>query len=392
MGPVNSSNKGKLRILVMGYLVRGPIAGMTWHHVQYLLSLKALGHQISYYEDSDDTPYACYNPETHITDHNPTYGLKYVQQLFDKLGLEIKWAYYDANFGKWYGKSAKEFSKCNSDFDMLINVSGINPIRDWMGNIPIRVFIDTDPVFTQVRNIHEPARKTLTGSHTKLFSFGENIQHPSSKIPDDGFKWQVTRQPISLDLWKHNHPLIGNRFTSIMQWKSYSPVKFQGITYGLKGESFSIIENIPLKSRNEIEIALGGDGVPRNELLEKNWVLVDPMKVSIDPWIYQRYIQQSKGEFTVAKHGYVISNSGWFSERSACYLASGRPVITQETGFSQWMETGEGVLSFETEEQAISAMNEVNSNYEKHCLKALEIAQEYFDGEKILQRLIDACL
>jgi hypothetical protein len=177
-----------------------------------------------------------------------------------------------------------------------------------------------------------------------------------------------------------------------MQWKSYSPVKFQGITYGLKGESFSIIENIPLKSRNEIEIALGGDGVPRNELLEKNWVLVDPMKVSIDPWIYQRYIQQSKGEFTVAKHGYVISNSGWFSERSACYLASGRPVITQETGFSQWMETGEGVLSFETEEQAISAMNEVNSNYEKHCLKALEIAQEYFDGEKILQRLIDACL
>ncbi|MCL6257694.1 hypothetical protein M3O96_01250 [Aquiflexum sp. TKW24L] len=381
-----------MRILVMGYLVRGPIAGMTWHHVQYLLSLKALGHEIAYCEDSDDTPYACYNPETHITDHNPTYGLKYVQLLFDKLGLEIKWAYYDANFGKWYGKSAQEFSKCNSDFDILINISGINPIRDWMGDIPIRIFIDTDPVFTQVRNIQEPARKKLVDSHSHLFSFGENIHHPYSKIPDDGFRWQVTRQPIYLDFWKHHHPLLDSRFTSIMQWKSYAPVKFQEITYGLKAESFSIVENIPLKSQSKIEIALGGDGVPRKELLEKNWILVDPMEVSIDPWVYQKYIQQSKGEFTVAKSGYVISNSGWFSERSACYLASGRPVITQETGFSQWMETGEGVLSFETEDQALSALDEINSNYEKHCLKALEIAREYFDGEKILQKLIDACL
>jgi hypothetical protein len=388
----NRQNNGQLRILVMGYLVRGPIAGMTWHHVQYLLSLKALGHQISYYEDSDDTPYACYNPETHITDHDPTYGINYVHHLFKRLNLEIKWAYFDANFGKWYGKSAAEYSKSKPEFDILINVSGINPIREWMQHIPIRIFIDTDPVFTQVRNIQDSLRNTLVQNHNKLFSFGENIHLDSSKIPDDGFKWRATRQPISLEFWKHNQPINGDRFTSIMQWKSYAAVKNHGVSYGLKAESFPIIDNIPLKSQSKIEIAVGGDGVPRKELLKKNWLLVDPMEVSKEPWIYQRYIQQSKGEFTVAKQGYVISNSGWFSERSACYLASGRPVITQETGFSEWMETGVGVLSFESEEQALAAIDDVNSDYNTHCKKAIELAHEYFDGEKILKQLIKECI
>ena len=385
-------NSDPLRILVMGYLIRGPIAGMTWHHVQYLLGLQSLGHQISYYEDSGDTLYSCYNPETSITDQNPVYGLNYLTRLFDKLKLNIKWAYYDANLSKWHGKNSEEFSNNQIDFDLLINLSASNPIRDWMQHVPIRALIDTDPLFTQIRNLQDPTRNTLTLSHNKLFSFGENIHLSNCNIPDDGFHWLPTRQPIVLDLWENFYSIKEERFTSIMQWKSYASLEYKGVKYGLKSDSFSCIEKIPLKSHCKFEMALGGEDVPRKGLREKNWILINPLEVSKNPWNYQKYIQHSKGELSVAKHGYVVSNSGWFSERSACYLASGRPVITQETGFSNWMETGTGVMGFKDEKQALDALEMVNSNYKSHCQKALELAHEYFDAKKILKQLINSCI
>jgi hypothetical protein len=174
-----------------------------------------------------------------------------------------------------------------------------------------------------------------------------------------------------------------------MQWESYPAREYRGKRYGLKAASFEPYVALPRSTGPLLELALGTPSAPRDLLRTNGWSLRDPLDVTRDPWTYQRYIQRSKGEFSVAKHGYVTARSGWFSERSAAYLASGRPVLAQETGFSDWMETSSGVAAFETPEQAVAGLHEVSRRYEFHCNAAREVAQEYFDSGKVLSRLIE---
>jgi hypothetical protein len=257
--------------------------------------------------------------------------------------------------------------------------------------IPHRVFIDTDPVFTQIRHLSDPAARQLARQHTAFFSFGENIVQESSKIPSDGFCWQTTRQPIVLNAWT---VIPGNKtgnFTTVMQWDSYSTREFNSVRYGMKSASFQPYLELPLTANNAtFELAIGSPSAPRDLLRRKGWKICDPLEVTRTSTTYQHYIQQSKAEFSVAKQGYAISNSGWFSERSACYLASGRPVVVQDTGFSEWLEAGAGILPFKTIEEAVSGIAEIDSRYEFHCRAARTIAQQYFDSRKVLSRLLDS--
>jgi hypothetical protein len=174
-----------------------------------------------------------------------------------------------------------------------------------------------------------------------------------------------------------------------MQWDSYPAQEYNGRRYGMKSESFGPYMNLPKQVGPVFELAIGSSSAPYELIESKGWGLRDPIEVSKDPWTYQDYIQGSKAEFSIAKHGYVVSHSGWFSDRSAAYLASGRPVILQETGFSDWLNTGAGVISFNTPDQAIVAIEEINRCYKFHCEKALEIAREYFDSRKVLTDLIE---
>jgi hypothetical protein len=174
-----------------------------------------------------------------------------------------------------------------------------------------------------------------------------------------------------------------------MQWDSYEPVQYLGTTYGMKSGSFTPFMDLPMHTASRLELCLGSSSAPRSLLREKGWLLSDPLEITRDPWSYQRYIQTSKGEFTVAKHGYVVSHSGWFSERSAAYLASGRPVVTQETGFSEWLDTGSGILAFNTLDDAVDSLAEVNSHYAYHSRAARDTAEKYFDSRIVLQNLLD---
>jgi hypothetical protein len=240
--------------------------------------------------------------------------------------------------------------------------------------------------------LSDPQRRERSKQHNAFFSFAENINHHNCRIPDDGFSWQPTRQPIVLDSWPVMSTAAGGKFTTVMQWDSYSTREFKGISYGMKSQSFTPYLEIPLKTEATLELALGSASAPRELLLTNGWHLQNPLEVTLDPWTYQHYLQQSKGEFTVAKQGYVISNSGWFSERSACYLASGRPILVQDTGFSQWLETGSGVIAFSSPEEALAGIQEVNQNYEFHSRAAREIAERYFDSNQILNTLLDLLL
>jgi hypothetical protein len=175
-----------------------------------------------------------------------------------------------------------------------------------------------------------------------------------------------------------------------MQWDSYTTREFQGIHYGMKSASFQSYLDLPSKVNDgTFELALGSPSAPRDLLERKGWKIRDPLQVTRTLWTYQDYIQQSQAEFGVAKQGYVISNSGWFSERSACYLASGKPVIVQDTGFSNILPTGEGIMAFTNLEEAVAAIEEIESNYERNAQAARTIAQEYFEAKKVLSRLLD---
>lgn len=385
----------KQRIVVMGHIVRCPLGGLTWHYLQYMLGFKALGHDVFYVEDSyrfeSDASAWCYDPDRNTVDPDPTPGLKFASHVFERVGLGDSWGYYDAGTAEWLGPNSRICRQRCENAELVVNVSGANPVRSWFEKTPIRVFIDTDPVFNQIRHIQNDTYRNLALQHSHFFSFAENIAQGTSNIPDDGIRWQTTRQPVALDHWEVSPGPAAGPYTTVMAWESYKgrTEKCGGLEYGLKSHSFEAVWDLPRSTRAAMEMSLFNSPAPRERLLGSGWQLRDGAAVSRDPWAYQDYIRNSKAEFSVAKHGYVVSNSGWFSERSACYLASGRPVLVENTGFTEWLETGQGIVPFVTAEDALAGIESIDSSYTRHCTAARELAANNFDAKRVLSSLID---
>jgi hypothetical protein len=384
----------RLRIICLGYIVRCPLGGMAWHHLQYILGLNRLGHDVFFVEDSGDSTWACYDPDRQTNGPDPGYGLRFIAELFDRFGLGDRWIYHDALGGRRYGSYAARLMEICQSADLLLNLSGSNLLRPWGEAVAERVYVDTDPGFTQVQHLTDAKRRQRAEQHTTFLTFGENICRPSCSVPDDGLPWQPTRQPVVLDCWEVAPPSPNGPLTTIMQWDNTLqsvPREYAGRRYGRKAVSFMPFLHLPRQSGHVFELALSGaDVLTREQLRSAGWSLRDPLEPTLNIWTYQNYIRGSKAEFSVAKEGYVTSGSGWFSERSSAYLASGRPVIVQDTGFSTWLGTGEGVLAFRSPEEAFEMLEELNANYALHCRRARELAVEFFDSRAVLQRLLDA--
>ncbi|HEY0129172.1 MAG TPA: hypothetical protein VGB40_08400, partial [Rubrobacteraceae bacterium] len=276
--------------------------------------------------------------------------------------------------------------------DLLINVSGtLERPGDYRG-VRKLAYVDTDPVFTQVKLARgqEDFRKVVD-AHDVHFSFGEV---PSDGVPDTGHEWLPTRQPVVLDEWT---PVEEQRdsFTTVMNWTSYNTVSYEGRTYGQKDTEFMRFIDLPKMTSATFEIAVNEGKTKRTpyELLRhKGWTIVDPARVCPDLDSYRRFIRTSMAEWTVAKNGYVQGRSGWFSERSAVYLASGRPVVTQDTGFGEVLPVGKGLQAFTTVDEAVEAVNEVKGDLPGHSRAAREIAEEYFDSDKVLTAFLERAL
>ena len=381
----------RLRILVLGYIVRGPLGGLAWHHLQYVAGLARLGHEVYFLEDSEDYP-ACYDPSTDQLGTDPAYGLNFIEDAFARLGLGERWAYYDAHRTQWLGSAAPRIRDLCASAELLLNLSGVNPLRPWLAEVPARAFVDTDPAFTQIRHLTDESARRLALAHNSFFTFAENIERPDCLVPDDGLRWQPTRQPVVLDAWTHAPANPQGLWTTVMQWDSYRAREYDGRRYGMKSDSFDAYVDLPERAGRVFELALGSASAPRAALEAKGWRLRDPLEVTRDPWTYQQYIRESKAEWSVAKQGYVQSRSGWFSERSAVYLASARPVLTEETGFSAWLRTGAGLVAFSSMEEALAGIEEINRRYEFHCASARALAAEYFDARKVLPSLVERAL
>jgi hypothetical protein len=380
-----------LRIIVLGYIVRGPLGGLAWHYLQYVLGLSRLGHEVFFVEQGDDYP-SCYDPARDTRGTDPTYGLQFIDETFRRVGLDGCWAFFDVQAGGWCGPQSARIQQICRDADLCLNVSGMNQLPPFLRAIPVRVFIDTDPAFTQIRHLTDDEARQRALHHNAFFTFAENLPEGRASIPDDGLPWLATRQPVVLDAWPVGPPDHNGRFTSVLLWESYQAREYAGRHYGLKAQSFGPFLDLPRRSGRVFELALGGPSAPAGLLEKFGWSVFNPLEATRDPWTYQGFIRRSKAEFGIAKHGYVVSRSGWFSERTAGYLASGRPAIVQDTGFSEWLPRGEGVLPFDTLEDVLAAIDSVDTHYERHCRAARDFAEAYFDARTVLARLIDRAM
>jgi hypothetical protein len=379
-------------VVVLGYVVRGPLAGMAWHHLQYAMGLAHLGHDVVYVEDSGDSEWCCYDPQRGINDTDPTYGRRFAAGAFTSVGLGHRWAYHDAHTNRWFGPLAGSAVELCQRADVVLNLSSANPLRPWLRETPLRILVDTDPVFSQVRNLTEPERRELTAQHNRFFTFAHNVGSASCTLPHDGFPWQPTRQPIVLDAWPVAPPPAGAvPYTTVMQWRSYATREHRGIRFGMKADAFGAYLELPRRVRAGLELAIGADA-PRDRLRRAGWRLRNPLEISLDLQRYQRYLQESRGEFSIAKQGYVRTRCGWFSERTAAYLASGRPAIVQDTGFADWLGSGEGLWAFADLDGAIAGIEAVEADYERHCRAARDLVAACFDARSVLTSLLErAC-
>lgn len=370
-----------MKILVAGIIARYPFGGVTWCSLMYLLGLRALGHEVFYIEDTGE---CIYDPVLNTRSEDPSYGTRYIHDALEPFGFGDRWSFVNYD-GSYHGASRETVQAFCADADLFINLSGGAWFwRDEYVRIPRKIFIDTDPVFTQLAIAKaDPWYVQFFRGFDHLFTFGANIGTPACDVPTGEFTWQKTWQPVVADLWRPAAGPAGDRFTTIMTWKIES---FADVD-GNKDKEFLHYLDLPGRTAQKIELAING---PQDFLRQHGWTTVDAMGVSRSLWDYRAFIQGSKGEFGVAKHGYVSRRSGWFSDRTECYLAAGRPALVQDTGWSAHLPEGEGLLAFSNPDEALAGLDRIASDYPRHAARAAAIAREHFDAPRVLVPLLEA--
>jgi hypothetical protein len=372
-----------MKILFAGIIARYPFGGVTWCSLMYLLGLRALGHDVFYIEDTGE---CIYDPERDAISLDPSYGTQYIHRALEPFGLGDRWSFVNYD-GAYHGASRETVRAFCADADLFLNLSGGSWFwRDEYAHIPRRAFIDSDPVFTQfaiAKGVDWYC--DFFRGFDRLFTFGANIGTPDSDVPTGGFTWHKTWQPVTTDLWRTGAAHSRDRFTTVMTWKTESFADLDGN----KDRELARFITLPGRTAHRFELAVNG---PMDLLRKHGWAPIDAMSVSRSLWDYRDFIQASKAEFGVAKHAYVAHRSGWFSDRTECYMAAGRPAVVQDTGWSAHLPSGTGLLAFSTLEEAIAALERVEHDYAVHARRAREIACEHFDAPRVLQPLLErAC-
>jgi hypothetical protein len=376
------------RIVVAGYSIRHPLAGNLIAILHHLLGLRLLGHEVFYLEESG-WERSCYDPGAQEYTDDPRTGMRAVRMLLDRYGADVPICYVNRESREITGARWDELTDRLHGADLLLNVGGVC----WLPEFSLcsrRALIDKDPLFTQLGGFGG----SLLGEHHLHFTYGTNIGRPGCSVPDAGVRWLPTVPPVVPDLWKSpsSDGLRQAPFTTIGSLNAYGSVTYQGERYGQKDEEFIRFLNLPHRTPQRLELTLNGRREEIARLHSHGWEVRKSGEISVDPERYRSYIAESRGEFSVAKQAYVKTHSGWFSDRSVCYLAAGLPVILQETGYSDWLTTTHGVMSFTSIEEAVACIEHVNSDYETHRRAARDLAVGVFSHEVVFGRLLETCL
>jgi YHS domain-containing protein len=379
------------RIVVLGTAASNPYAGMAWMHMQIAAGLQRLGHDVYYFETTSAWPY---DPIRQSPVRDSEYAVPYLARLCESFGLKDRWAYRRSYSDKeWLGLDRPTGEDLLAHSDAVLNIAGATRLAEEGLKVGRLVYVGTDPVLHELRLANGAADvRSLIDEHDDVVTYGENIGRPECPIPALPRLRATTRQPVLLDLWAAGPP-ANDAFTTVGNWKQGGEIEYQGETYfWSKDRELRKFIDLPRRLAGPIEFATGLEQLPPADrvLLEENgWRLVDAHEFSTDPWAYREYVRASLGEFTVAKDQNVRLRSGWFAERSACYLAAGRPVITQDTGFGRILPTGEGLFAFTTMAEILAAFEAIASDYSHHARAARAIAETHFRAETVLARLLD---
>ena len=390
-----------VRVVVGGFLGLWPAGGPTWDYVQYPLGLAELGADVYYVEDTRLWP--VYRADA-AEDPSARPNVEHLAKVMEFFGLGDRWAYRDEISGEWFGMSGSKVAGICRTADVLVNVSCSIYMRDEYRRIPVRILIDSDPMFTQIQYAAasrlggipgEPGLREMLEAHTHHFSFGEHIGAEDCRVPTSGITWRPTRQPICLDWWPVTPLPEGPEaaYTTVMNWTNTTPLEWNGDTWGQKDVEMLRFQAVPSLVRPlPIAVAVGQSTespFPTEEFEKNGWRVLDPA-VHAPEWVsYREFIGSSLGEFAIAKETYVKALTGWFSCRAACYLAAGRPVVNQDTGWSRHLPAGEGLLAFDDVDGAVAALREVASDPGRHARAARRIAEECFDARAVLTDLLE---
>lgn len=378
------------KVVVSGYLVRCPLGGYAWQVLHYLVGLRQLGFEPYFYEDNGGFA-SCFDPRTGNWTDDPGVGLAFAGEFLGRNGFGRQWTFWDIAGARTYGLTAAEREALLEDARVVINLAGVNhlPVRRRQR----RVFVDLDPVFTQIRATTDRGWRETLAEHDVHFTFGENIGRPGCRAPAAGFSWHPTRQPVAVELWQPVEAEDSPAFTTIGRWDDpHRDLHFEGETYSWRKRiEWMKFLDLPARTGERFAVAMDVHKNPEDleTLARHRWEVRDPILISADPWTYRDFIRASKGEFTVAKDLNIRFASGWFSDRSACYLAAGRPVVTQDTGFDRVLPTGGGLFAFRDIDQAAASIRSIASDYAAQSRRAREIARDCFDAAAVVGGLLE---
>jgi hypothetical protein len=392
------SSKSRGRIVVGGIFFYFPLAGVAWQHLHYLVGLRRLGWDVTYLEINDWYPY---NPRdsyenddgTHATNIEPV--VEWVSSLLERFGFRDHWYYQTGWDGNSFGLDPATARQRLAEADAFINLCGSHHLNDDHLACPRRIYLESDPVGMQIKLLQgdEAARQNLE-NHTSIFSFGENLGTNICPLPTGGFTWTPTRQPVVVDEWDTElRPASQAAYSTIGNWDAKNKeVVIDGRVYQWqKGIEFLKVRDLPRRVDASFSLAMRfGNAADQILMEEHGWKTSPALDISLDIDTYRTFIQNSRAEFTVAKEQNIVFQTGWFSDRAVTYLASGRPVINQDTGFAHNLPVSEGLFSFRTEDDCVAAVEAIEADYPRHSRVSKEIAREYFAHDRVLPPLLAA--
>lgn len=389
----------KLRIIVGGLVGQFPLGGVAWDYFHYCIGLAALGHEVVYHEDTWIWPH---NPQQGYPTDDPAYTTNFIQHFFETYAPTLSTCWHYLLLHETHcGMTESAFDAFAASADLFINVSGACFFPDKLNPKALKVFMDTDPGYNQIVMHQRPAWSENVDNwiaqihqHDRHLTYAENIYGSDCVIPRMGLDWRVTRPIVALPSWDdvRRAPVPANApMTTVMSWSYFpGPLTLNGISYSSKAEEYAKFHDLPRHVNVSLALAIAGHKQPSNELKRDGWLELEGTRLSLTPEGYMKLIAESSGEWSIAKNVYVATRSGWFSCRTACYLAAGRPCVVQDTGWSRYLPSGAGVIAFDTMEQTIAGLNDVRDRYGFHRAAAYEIAREYLAPDRVLPPMIEA--
>ncbi len=377
-----------MRVVVSGWIVPFPTATFFWHAMGFAVGFADLGHDVWYVEDSSDD-YVGFLPSAGGSSHDPSDGIEFLRDAAEAIGFGDRWAFRHVPAGRTFGMTETDVLDVLNEADLLVDVAVTLEMRDEYRHIPCRLAIDTDPVFNQIRLARGDHRVgDPPATHTRLFTFGR------PPLPAQANEWVPTRQPVASRFWPVLLPPPPDApLTTIARWKAYDEVTWDGVVYGGKERSFREIAGYQEQSPVQLAAALGGELDPTegtHVLTSHGWSLLDAAAANASSEELAAFIGSSLGEIGVAKHGYIVSRCGWFSERSCCYLACGRPVVASDTGWSDWLPSSKGLLAFKDRGTFMAAVEALLDDPAGHSRAARALVEREFEAADVCRSLLDA--